>query len=66
MPPGWGATRNRILARDPVCRFCQIMPSTEVHHLIPGDERDELLAGVCHDCHARATAVQSAEARGLA
>lgn len=65
MPPGWDATRARILRRDPLCRGCWSAPSTEVHHTVPGVETDELLAGLCHDCHAAITAAQALAARGL-
>jgi hypothetical protein len=66
MPPGWPATRARILRRDPICRACGSAPSTEVHHLRgPGHEADDDLAGACHPCHAAITAAQAAAARGL-
>ena len=48
MPPGWTATRRRILRRDPTCRLCASAPSTEVHHTQPGVEADWALLGVCH------------------
>lgn len=66
MPPGWAATRARILARDPVCRLamCGGQPSTEVHHLAgPGVEDDAHLIGVCHGCHRAVTLAQAAAAR---
>jgi hypothetical protein len=66
MPPGWAGTRARILARDPVCRRCHQRASAEVHHLRPGVETDDALAGVCHACHVIETARQSAAARRLA
>jgi len=65
MPPGWDATRARILARDPACRLCGAAPSTEVHHLLgPGHEQDHELLGVCHPCHDGETQRQAALARG--
>ncbi len=63
MPPGWAATRARILARDPVCRLCGAAPSAEVHHTEPGIEADEALLGVCPPCHRAITATQAAAAR---
>ena len=65
MPPGWSATRTRILARDHHwCRSCCASPATEVHHLRPGTEGDEWLVSLCSPCHRRATQAQSAAARG--
>ena len=63
MPPGWTATRRRILRRDPTCRLCASAPSTEVHHTQPGVEADWSLLGVCHPCHLAVTQQQAAAAR---
>jgi hypothetical protein len=53
-----------VLARDPLCTVCHLVPSTEVHHTgDKHDHREEMLAGVCSDCHKRLTAAQAAEAR---
>jgi 5-methylcytosine-specific restriction endonuclease McrA len=66
MPPGWGATRARVLARDGHrCRRCG-QRATEVHHTVPGVEADELLVSLCTPCHAVISAEQAAEARRLA
>lgn len=66
MPPGWAATRARILARDGHrCRWCGA-PAAEVHHSQPGVEADELLLSLCASCHAAVTRQQAAEARRLA
>jgi hypothetical protein len=67
MPPGWTATRSRILKRDGHrCRgWCAGNPATEVHHLIPGVEDDAYLLSLCHDCHAAITSAQAQQARGL-
>jgi 5-methylcytosine-specific restriction enzyme A len=63
MPPGWTATRRRVLIRDPICRLCGQAPSTEVHHPEQGVEDEALLMGVCSPCHAAVTARQAAAAR---
>jgi hypothetical protein len=70
MPPGWAATRRRILARDSwTCRL-QLTGCTrqaaEVHHLERGNEADALLVAVCHSCHQVITAQQAAAARRAA
>jgi 5-methylcytosine-specific restriction endonuclease McrA len=64
MPPGWAATRERVLVRDRRwCRSCCSAPATEVHHLRPGTEGDEWLVSLCSACHLRATQAQAAAAR---
>jgi hypothetical protein len=65
MPPGWAATRARILARDGHrCRWpgCTEQ-ATEVHHVQPGTERDDLLVSLCSPHHRLITQQQSAAAR---
>jgi 5-methylcytosine-specific restriction enzyme A len=62
MPPGWAATRRRIMARDGYTCSCGA-PATEVHHLDPGAEADETLRAMCAPCHQAITATQAAAAR---
>jgi len=67
MPPGWDATRRRVLARDAwLCRLrfagCTVHAS-EVHHARPGDESDEALWSACGPCHRVVTQRQAAAAR---
>ena len=65
MPPGWPATRARILSRDGhTCRACGA-PATEVHHLRPGAEADATLVSLCHPCHALISRAQALAARGI-
>ena len=53
LPPNWQAIRRRILHRDPICRVCGERPSTQVDHVVPGDDhRDSNLQGICDPCHA--------------
>jgi hypothetical protein len=64
MPPGWPATRARILARDPTCRGCRAAPSTEVHHVLGrAVHADAWLVGLCATCHATITQAQALAAR---
>lgn len=66
MPPGWAATRTRILTRDPTCRACALAPSTEVDHVIRGGgEHDGNLQGLCGPCHARKTSAEANAAKAL-
>ncbi|WP_328604787.1 HNH endonuclease [Amycolatopsis sp. NBC_00345] len=53
LPREWPRRRARILRRDPVCQVCLLAPSTEVDHVIPGDDHaDSNLQGICTPCHA--------------
>jgi 5-methylcytosine-specific restriction endonuclease McrA len=66
MPPGWSATRARILKRDGHrCRSCGA-PAAEVHHLEPGNESDDMLVSLCEPCHLPISLAQAAAARELA
>jgi 5-methylcytosine-specific restriction protein A len=59
--PRWLATRARILARDPICRFpgCR-RPSTDCAHIVPrsegGSDDERNLRGLCHAHHSAETA----------
>ena len=64
MPPGWAATRARVLRRDPTCRLCLAAPSTEAHHTLPGVEDEATIVGACAPCHRAVTQAQAAAARG--
>lgn len=65
LPHDWSHTIvPRILARDPVCRVCAKQRSTQVDHIVAGDDhRDENLQGICADCHRAKTQREAAEAR---
>lgn len=66
-PPGWDATRKRILDRDGHrCRTCGA-PATHVDHIDRGaGEVDSNLQSLCADCHKRKTAAEAHAARKLA
>lgn len=55
----WRKLRERILARDPVCRSCDKRPSSEVDHIVPkaegGSDHPDNLQGLCKSCHSRKT-----------
>jgi 5-methylcytosine-specific restriction protein A len=57
----WRQRRAAVLARDPICRACNVNPSTDVDHIVAraAGGTDELgnLQGLCHRCHSRKTAV---------
>jgi 5-methylcytosine-specific restriction protein A len=68
----WMTTRARILYRDPLCIECKrngwVTASTECDHITPivqgGEDNDENLQGLCHDCHAAKTKAEEAARRG--
>ena len=64
MPPGWAATRLRILVRDDyVCWICAKGGADEVDHRIPvsrgGTDDDKNLAAAHRLCHRRKTGSES-------
>lgn len=64
LPSDWRARRARVLRRDPMCRACHVRPSTEVDHIVAGDDhRQANLQGLCHQCHRAKTSREATEAR---
>lgn len=53
LPSGWTKIRARILERDPICKICDVRPSTHCDHIeaMTDDHRDAGLQGVCGTCH---------------
>lgn len=51
----WRKLRARVLAEEPVCRWCGNAPSDQVDHIVPrvagGDDRRDNLAGSCRSCN---------------
>lgn len=61
----WLRTREKVLARDPICKVCDDALSTQVDHIKPlsqgGDPWDiDGLQGICVPCHARKSGRESA------
>lgn len=67
LPLGWPKLRAQVLRRDPRCTIrthCTGAPSTDVDHVIPGDDhRLENLRGACAPCHAAKSGREGAQAR---
>lgn len=63
-PPGWKATRLRILARDKWrCYVCG-QHATEVDHIDNlGSESDDNLAAICPACHRRKSQSEAKESQ---
>ena len=69
LPRNWHTIQPFILGRDPMCQLrlegCTHI-STEVDHAGNDDDHHlHMLRGVCHECHVKRTAQQSAAGRGL-
>lgn len=69
MPPGWTATRRRILRRDhAVCHVCRKPGADDVDHVTPhaegGPDTDDNLAPIHRrPCHQRKTKAEAARGR---
>jgi 5-methylcytosine-specific restriction protein A len=64
LPRGWEKLRRFVLDRDPICRICGNASSTEVDHVVPGDDhRLSNLQGVCAPCHKSKTQGEAQRAR---
>ncbi len=59
----WQRLRKLILHRDPICKICDRVSSTDVDHIIPkaqgGEDTEENLQGLCHACHSKKTTGES-------
>lgn len=65
LPRNWTSIRRRVLIRDKFCRVCEVNLSTEVDHILPGDDHgDENLQGICRYCHSRKSAREGGLATG--
>ena len=57
----WRQLRRLVLLRDPICKICGQVPSTEADHKVPrrqgGTDTPDNLQGACKPCHSRKTAV---------
>lgn len=55
--PTYEAIRRYVLEQEPVCRICNVSPSTEVDHIWPryygGTDNRANLQGVCSPCNKR-------------
>lgn len=64
----WRRIRRLILARDPICRICCVVPSTEVDHIKPlrqgGTHEPANLQALCGSCHRTKTARQASPREG--
>ena len=63
--PQWRAIRSRVLAEEPLCRYCTmrgwVTPATEVDHAdnrTENNSRDNLIPA-CKSCHSEKTAAEA-------
>jgi 5-methylcytosine-specific restriction protein A len=58
----WQRLRLMVLARDPVCRMCGRLESTDADHIVAKEQGGldtlENLQGLCHSCHSIKTDAQ--------
>lgn len=60
LPANWAAIRRRVLRRDRLCRNCLAEPSTEVDHIVHGDNHTMAnLQGLCSACHLAKTLAEA-------
>ena len=53
LPSNWRQIRARVLARDLICKICDVRPSTHCDHIEAKTDAhvDDRLQGVCGPCH---------------
>ncbi|MEH0627789.1 HNH endonuclease signature motif containing protein [Streptomyces stelliscabiei] len=53
LPSNWQAIRAKVLARDPICKICDVRPSTHCDHIEAKTDAhaEDRLQGVCVTCH---------------
>jgi 5-methylcytosine-specific restriction endonuclease McrA len=53
LPSGWSKIRAQILARDPICKICNVRPSRFCDHIKAKADLNGSadLQGVCGPCH---------------
>lgn len=53
LPSNWRAIRAKVLARDPICKICDVRPSTHCDHQQAKTDAhaEDKLQGVCATCH---------------
>lgn len=65
LPSGWARIRAEILKRDPICKICDVRPSTHCDHIVAKADRDgpSDLQGVCGPCHDQKSSREGNEAQ---
>lgn len=65
LPPNWRKIRARILARDPICKLCDVRPSKFCDHIeaMTDDHSEAGLQGVCGPCHDRKSSREGNDAQ---
>jgi 5-methylcytosine-specific restriction endonuclease McrA len=60
LPSGWPKIRAQILARDPICKICNVRPSRFCDHIVAkvDDHSEAGLQGVCGPCHDRKSSAE--------
>ncbi|MFE9432330.1 HNH endonuclease signature motif containing protein [Streptomyces sp. NPDC006640] len=53
LPSNWRVIRAKVLARDPICKICNVRPSTHCDHIEAKTDAhaEDRLQGLCGPCH---------------
>lgn len=53
LPSNWQTIRAKVLARDPICKICNVRASSHCDHVKAktDDHAEDRLQGVCATCH---------------
>jgi 5-methylcytosine-specific restriction endonuclease McrA len=65
LPSNWSQIRARVLARDPICKLCNVRPSTHCDHIEAKTDAhaEDRLQGVCATCHGLKSSREGNEAQ---
>jgi len=53
LPSNWQAIRAKVIARDPICKICDVRPSSHCDHIEAKTDAhaEDRPQGVCATCH---------------
>jgi len=65
LPSNWATIRRKVLDRDPVCKICNVRPSSHCDHIEAKTDAhaEDRLQGVCATCHGLKSSREGNEAQ---
>ena len=65
LPSNWRQIRARVLARDPICKICEVRPATHCDHIEAKTDThaEDRLQGVCAECHGQKSSREGNDAQ---